>query len=394
MSRLHQRLGSKDMTKSLTLPSSAAALAVLALADVAHADALSTPSMAGPLTANPNPISGEAGPLGKVYVGGVVSGLAWSQDNPVPGDRNAGVDLSNAQLFIQKTDGVLQFYVQPGAYALPAVGTQYWGVDNASRTGSKFYGPVPLAWGKLQMTPEFSLQAGYLPSVVGAESIFTFQNMNINRGLLWSQEPAVSRGVQANWNKGPWAFILSVNDGYFSDRLNWISGSGAYTFSPKDSLTLVGAANLGRTPVSTTATPFLLNNGQIWNLIWTHTEKTWSITPYVQYQATLADPQLGLVHRVSTAGGAVLARWQLTDIFSLVGRGEYIASSGPASLLYGPHSKAWSLTFTPTVQIKRWFARAEVAYVKAEDASPGFAFGQDLNARSQTRGMIETGVLF
>ena len=58
--------------------SSSTAVAVLALACAAEADPLSTPSMAGPLAANPNPFSVEAGPLGKVYVGGVVSGVRGS----------------------------------------------------------------------------------------------------------------------------------------------------------------------------------------------------------------------------------------------------------------------------------------------------------------------------
>ena len=33
---------------------------------------------------------------------------------------------------------------------------------------------------------------------MGAEYTFTFQNMNIERGLLWNQETAVNRGIQVN----------------------------------------------------------------------------------------------------------------------------------------------------------------------------------------------------
>jgi hypothetical protein len=392
MSRRIEVPRSNEMTKSLTL-SSSAALAALALADMARADALSTPSLTGPLSANPNPPSVET-PFGKVYVDGAITGLAWAQTAAVPGDRDGGADWSNAQVFLQKTDGKVQFYLQAGAYSLPSLGTQYWGLVNESNTAGKFFGPVPVAYIKLQASPEFTLQGGALPTLVGAESTFTFQNMNIERGLLWNQENDVNRGFQLNYAKGPWAVSLSVNDGYYSNRLNWMSGSAAYTFSPKDSLTFVGAGNFGATGSPTTAAPLLQNNSQIYNLIWTHTEKTWAITPYVQYQVTPENLAAGILHRVSTTGAAVLGRWQITDLFSLAARGEYITSSGPQSLLYGPHSKAWSLTLTPTLQIKTYFVRAEASYVKADDATPGFAFGRAGNATSQTRGMLETGFLF
>jgi hypothetical protein len=91
--------------------------------------AMSTPSMSGPLSANPNPFYvdtsdwlGDAG--GKIYIGGAVSGLGYYQSNPTrgaPGDASSYLDLSNAQVTIQKTDGWLQFYVQAGEYSLPTL---------------------------------------------------------------------------------------------------------------------------------------------------------------------------------------------------------------------------------------------------------------------------------
>lgn len=86
----------------------------------AHAAALSTPAMSGPLAANPNPFSLDAGPLGKIYVDGILSGVGFWQSNHVPGDQEWRADASNGQVFIQKTDGWLQFYVQAGTYSLPS----------------------------------------------------------------------------------------------------------------------------------------------------------------------------------------------------------------------------------------------------------------------------------
>ena len=85
------------------------------------------------LSANPNPFSLEAGPLGKIYVTGALTALAFTQTNAVPGDRASWGDFSNAQVFIQKTDGLVQFFVQAGAYSLPALGSPY--IKASSITG-------------------------------------------------------------------------------------------------------------------------------------------------------------------------------------------------------------------------------------------------------------------
>src|SRR4030088_1018049 len=73
--------------------------------------ALTAPSMAGPLTANPDPAKFDADPLGTVFLTGALTGLAQWQSNPARTDRTGQVDVSNAQVFIQKTDGVLRFFV-------------------------------------------------------------------------------------------------------------------------------------------------------------------------------------------------------------------------------------------------------------------------------------------
>ncbi|HEX4710150.1 outer membrane beta-barrel protein, partial [Phenylobacterium sp.] len=97
----------------------------------------------------------------------------------------------------------------------------------------------------------------------------------------------------------------------------------------------------------------------------------------------------------STIGGAVLVKYSFTPKFNLAGRAEYISSSGSeVSLLYGPNSKAWSLTLTPTFQLKTYFVRGELSYTKLDSAAPGAGFGTSGNKSDQTRAMVETGFLF
>ena len=401
MSSLPLRLGSLAGA-ALLLPS-AAALAQQAAAvppppatsaAAPASNPMATPSMGASLSANPNPTAFDIGPLGKIYVTGALTGLALFQDHVDPGDHGARADLSNAQLFVQKTDGLVQFFVQAGAYSLPALGTPY--VKAVSETQDT-YGVVPQAYLKFAPTASFNVEIGKLPTLIGAETTFTFENPNIERGLLWNQENAVNRGVQANYNKGPLTVSVSLNDGFYSNRFNWVSGLLTWTFNPRDSLTIDAGGNFDRTTRSTFATPLAQNNGQIYNLIFTHAQGPFSITSYVQYTYVPAAPQVGIPASASTIGGAVIAKYSLTPTFSVSGRAEYISASGgggQVNLLYGPGSGAWSLTLTPTWQYKILFVRGELSYTRAGAMTPGFAFGPTFADRDQTRGLIEAGVLF
>src|SRR5437764_11450960 len=88
-------------------------------------NAMTTPSMAGPLVANPNPWNFNAPLFGKVYVTGVASGLGLAQQNATFGDKGLHADVSNAHAIAQTTEGLIQFYVQGGMYSFPTLGPPY-----------------------------------------------------------------------------------------------------------------------------------------------------------------------------------------------------------------------------------------------------------------------------
>jgi hypothetical protein len=367
---------------------------------------MAAPSMTGPLVANPNPYGFDDpfGVFGKVYVTGAISGLGLVQSNPGLGDRVFHGDVSNGQVILQKPDGIFQFYVQAGIYSFPALGTPYVSADRM--TGDTFT-PLPVAYAKLAPTDEFSIQAGKLPTLIGAEYAFTFQNMNIQRGLLWNQEPIISRGVQANYTLGPVAFSASLNDGFYSDSYNWLTGSAAWTINKENTLTVVGGGNFDHTDKNAFSgtlpvvvkTPFFQNNGSIFNIIYTYNAAPWTITPYFQYTTVPRNLFLGATKGAETWGGAILANYAVNDNVNVAGRAEYISSSGSlasgaANLLYGPGSSAWSLTFTPTYQEGIFFVREEVSFVQASSITPGLAFGRSGGSHSQARVMLETGIIF
>jgi hypothetical protein len=316
------------------------------------------------------------------------------QSNHIPGDDNKQADLMNGQLVIQKTDGVFQFYLQAGAYNFPSLGVPYF---KTTTIMDGTFGPLPVAYAKLQAGKNTSFMIGELPTLIGAEYTFSFQNMNIERGLLWNLEPAISRGIQVNQTMGKLTASISWNDGFYSGRYSWLSGSLAYA-SGHHALSFVGAGNLGQNSYTTFASG-LANNGSLYNVIYTYSNGPWIITPYFQYTSVPTNTKIGITDGASTKGGAILVSWAGKHGFSLPVRWEYVGSSGSVakgsfSQLFGPGSSATSFTFTPTFQTGGFFVRGDLAIVHVMDLVPGAGFGPLGKDATQFRAMGEIGFIF
>lgn len=337
----------------------------------------------------------DAGPLGKVAANGIVTGSGLWQDNHIPGDDTGQAALSNGQIFLQKADGKVQYFIEVGAYTMPSLGTSFLPAD---KTVSDFFGPVPIAFLKIPAGKTTSFQIGALPTLMGAEYTFTFENMNIERGLLWNQENAVNRGIQVNQTLGKYlSASLSWNDGYYSNRYSWLSGSLTFTKGPH-SIIFAGMGNAGQTAYQTVATP-VQNNSTMYALIYTFTKGAWIVQPYYQYSNIPTNPAVGVAKGASTNGGAVLVSHAFKKGFSLPGRVEYITTSGSAAdgavnLLYGPGSAATSVTLTPTIQKGGLFLRGDLSWVHANDYAPGTVFGKSGTNPNQARAMAEIGFIF
>lgn len=376
-------------------------------APAAPTSPLTAPSLSGPLALSATPYNFEAAGLGKVYVSGVLSGLGLFQTDPTTvfyqgkfqHDNGANADISNGMLIAQKIDGFFQFYAQGGVYSFPALGVNYNVTQKAVTTYNAYFGAAPVVYGKVVPSDIFNIEFGKLPTLIGAEYAFTFQNMNIERGLLWNQEPIVSQGVQANLTTGPLAWSLSFNDGYYSGNYNWISGAATWTIDAANSVSVTAGGNVNNFNGNTVATPYFQNNSDIVDLIYTYNAAPWTITPYFQYTSVPKNPSLGATKGAETWGGAILAKYSFNDNWNLAGRLEYIGSSGNStdgspSLLYGPGSSAWSVSVTPTWQNDIYFARLEGSYVGTSSTTAGFVFGKTGNSKSQERLLVEAGIMF
>jgi hypothetical protein len=356
---------------------------------------LSTFVLTGPLQWLP-PATFDAGPLGKLSVNGILTGYSAFQNNSVPGDDSAQATLSNGEFFIQKADGKLQYYIQVGVYTMPTLGVPFL---DAQHTVNNFYGPVPVAYLKLQAAKNTQFLIGQLPTLMGAESTFTYQNFNIERGIVWNQENAINRGIQVNQTLGKYlSAAISWNDGYYSDRYSWISGSATLT-KGHHALVYDGMGNLGQTVFQTAATP-LANNSYMHAVIYTYTKGPWIVSPYFQYSKLPTNAKVGVAKGTSATGGALNVSYAFKSGFSLPARVEYLTSSGSATdgsvnlLGFGAGSGGFTFTATPTYQKGGMYLRGDLAVVHATDSTSGLVFGKTGTDTSQFRTALEFGFIF
>jgi len=380
-------------------PEATPAPAVAPAATPAAAPApLSTFILTGPLQWLP-PATFDAGPLGKLSVNGILTGFAQFQNNSVSPDHESQATLSNGQIFIQKADGKVQYYIQAGDYTMPTLSVPF---VNAQTTGNNYYGPVPVAFLKLLAGKTTSFEIGSLPTLMGAESTFTYQNFNIERGIVWNQENAINRGIQVNQTLGKYlSASVSWNDGYYSNRYNWLSGSVTFTKGPH-SLVYDGMGNLGQTVYMTPAMPTSQqNNSYMHAVIYTYTKGSWIVQPCFQYSNLPKNLKVGVAKATSATGGAVNVSYAFKSGFSLPVRWEYLTSSGSANdnvsanlLGFGTGSAGTTFTATPTYQKGGMFLRSDLAWVDALNSTPGDVFGAKQTDKSQFRAVLEFGFIF
>ncbi len=422
------------MTIRMTLLAAAATIATLATSQAFAADlpsrapapvpvpesckaAITFPSMGGVIKQNPNPACLTLGGFGDIYVGGAVSGYFYTQTNQLPtalappgiaADRGARADISNLMTFIQKADGPFQFYAAFGAYTIPGLGAPIYSAFDQT---SLLYSPAPIAFGKYVINDDWSIQGGRMPTLIGSELPFTFQNLNISRGLLFNQENVINQGVQINWANGPWSASFAATDGFYSGEINWVTGAIVYKIDDANTIGINGGTHFTsytNFDSSTSrglryqyATPATLQNSSIISANYTYAAGPVIVTPYIQYTNVESNGILNLAG-AETFGGAILASYAFSDTFALAGRFEYITQSGSrtnpfqqaTSVLYGSGSSALSFTVTPTFTFDRYFLRGEFSTVQLYDITPGLGFGRSGLKTSQERYMIETGLTF
>ena len=345
--------------------------------------------------------------LGDWTFQGIATGLSFRQTNPVSTNASAYSGFSNAQAIIQKESGPVRVFAQAGLYAIPTLGNAF---KRAQPETEGSFGYLPHAYVSLVPNRNWSLAIGKIPSMGGLEATFTFENPNIQRGLLWVQTNSVSRGMQLNFEEGMFSAAMTWNDGAYSGVYNWLGGLASVKPTDSSTYTVSWTGAVSGNSTNTPTTQLLNNNSQITNLIYQYASDRWSISPYAQYTYVPANQSVGINGSSGTYGFAVLSTYHVTPLvngqapqnhISIPVRFEYESSYGnsqvlgnSSGLMFGPGSAAWSATLTPTMQWKRVFARAEFSYVKVFNPLAESALGANGLNNNQVRLMLEAGLLY
>ncbi|MBU3656453.1 MAG: porin [Rhodocyclaceae bacterium] len=334
------------------------------------------------------------------------TGLVGHQTNPTPGNNQTISDLSNAQVLIEKLEGPIQLFAIAGSYSIAELSAPY---VRSSKLPNDTWGYLPAGWLKIPGGENFSVLAGKLFAIGGLEGTFSYENTNIQRGLIWKQTSSVTRGVQFDYHDDNIYAGIAITDGSYSNKYNWLGAQINYEIDKTNAVTVSWNGSLSANALQTDSTPLLQNNSQISTLIYSYKSPYLTLSPYVQYSYVPERPSIGILGSASTQGIALLATYRLFPLdengnpphvnVSIPFRYEFIRSHGNTytsdnDLLFGPNSSAWSATLTPTYQVGMYFARLEASYVRAINATPGAAYGYSGTANNQARFLLEAGILF
>lgn len=389
------------------------ALAVWSLCAVrpALADAHASPSPA-PAAATPTPIpqpspTGTSLTLGPLTIDGVVSAFtmfttnvnaAGSLDTSSGADLGNRTDISNAFLIVNKSSGTLRYGFAAGAYNIPVVG---FALNKTTQTGANtsLYGALPSVYVEYAPSSSFNVMAGKLATFTGQESTYTYENANIQRGIIWNIETAVSRGVRANFSGSRFNAGLEVNDGFYSGNRLGVEGQISNTPNPSATFEFVWVIPNASAPRNATAS---IANKQLYNPLLTYSTGRWTFSPYALWVISPASKALGYTSAERAFGAVFGVAYALGPAWSLPLRVEYGENGSTPSdaslnanlLGYGPGSRAWTFTLTPTYRRGVFFARAEASQVDVSAFAPGAAFGPSGTSSTQFRIGAETGIQF
>ncbi len=367
-----------------------------------------TPAPVATAAASPSPSpSSTSLSLGPLTIDGVFSAFSLftsgvnatgALDTSTGADLSNRTDVSNAFLIVNKASGTLRYGFAAGAYNIPVVG---FSLNKTIQTGANtsLYGALPSVYIEYAPTSNFAVEGGKLATMTGQESTYTYLNVNIQRGIIWNLEPAVSRGVRGIFTGPKFNGALEVNDGYYSG--NRLGFEGQITNTPSTSTTVefVFVVPNASAPANATAS---IANKQIFNPMLTYTTGKWQFLPYLLWANSPKSAALGYTNDEHAFGAVFMTTYTLSSTWSLPLRVEYgkngsdpTDTSPNANLLgYGPGSGAWTYTLTPTYRRGVFFARAEASDVNVINFTPGIAFGTSGTQNNQFRTGLEAGLQF
>src|ERR1700694_420779 len=367
-----------------------------------------TPSPSASPVSSPSPApSSTSLTLGPLTVDGVFSvfsafssgvNASGSLDTASGVDRSNRTDISNAFLIVNKNAGSFRYGFAAGAYNIPVLG---FALNNTIQNGANtsLFGALPLVYVMYAPTGSFNIEAGKLATFTGTESNYTYQNPNIERGIIWNMQTLESRAVRVNFSGSKFNAGLEVDDGFYSGNRLGIQGQISSTPNANTTLGFVFVVPTASAPGNPTSG---ISNKRLYNPLITYTTGKWTFAPYALWVESPANTALGYTNSEHAFGAVFNAAYAVSPDWTLDARVEYGKNgstandtSANANLLgYGPGSSAWTYTLTPAYRHGIFFARADFSHINVSGFAPATVFGTAGTNANQFRTVLETGIQF
>ena len=194
------------------------------------------------------------------------------------------------------------------------------------------------------------ITAGRFATMIGGEAPFTWQNVNIQRGLVWYGEPVFFDGVRLSASFGIFNLYAGVNDRDTDDGKMALEAGAGVSFGKIDA-----GFNV-----------LIPDKDDQWNT------RTYNLTvninyleflPLTFYVDYLNTPQPG--NDADSWGAALLGEYKVNDKISVGGRVEYVTNDKDGDNYgIGVDNSAWTFTITPKYQLNKYlYIRGEASYV-------------------------------
>ena len=266
----------------------------------------------------------------------------------------AYTDVANGLLNVTVDAGNLHANATAGDYAFPTVGFPL-APETAAGADVWLYGALPVAAVTYNLNAHLSVAAGKFGALLGQESPFTYQNLDIQRGIGWAMEPTISRGVQVRYANGPWSATLQENDAYYSGSGRALEGLLGWAPSPASNLQfawIVPGANVPPNPTTS------VGNKAEYDLMYARTIGKLQLLPYLLWVHSPASSALGYTSAENASAAVLIASWAFDPRLSIAARYEEARNSSSPSdaslnadlVGFGPGSSAASFTLTPSLR--------------------------------------------
>ncbi len=329
----------------------------------------------------------------KMSVNGAVSIYTVAGSKVTSSDKSINYDVGSAMIELSKTSSTVGFDVLAGSYAFPVVGAGF----SSTVDCTKIFSPLPVAYVSVKPSKGWEVMLGRMPTIIGYESAFTYQNDFVERGLVWNMQPVLHDGIRIKRNYDNFSFTLGVNDGYYSASSK--TSSGSLIISPAVEASLGYSFKNGSVAFNTlipsksarpnnTADPA---NKEEFDITGSYSFGKLSLGLDGLYVYAPKDDKAGVAEKATAYGIAAYGSYDISP-FTLGLRIEYVKDNSDNANVdlvgIGDGNSAETVTFGIKYTQGEFFVKGETSLVIADKN-----FTSD-NKKTVTRAAIETGINF